>query len=175
MINKYLVSILAVFTLLITACSDDNDNPVIATNASFVGIWNLTAVETNNGTSTYSLDGESIVTEFEAVGKDFDATVLFSENPNTIISEGSYTTVLTTNTLGETNTEEQEGENYFDASEWRAEGNTLYFGSGDEEVSFTITSLTDTKINLSFEMNTTQDFFGADIHTVATYYMTLTK
>jgi hypothetical protein len=171
----FLLSTLTFFTLVFTSCSDDNDDGVEATNASFVGVWNLTAVETTNGTSTTSFDGESIVTEFESIGKDFDATVLFSENPNTFLSEGSYTTVLTTSFMGETSTEEQEGENFFDASEWRAEGNMLYFGSGDEEEVFIITSLTDTEINLRYELNTSQDFFGADFNIVATYYMTLTK
>ncbi|WP_116772446.1 hypothetical protein [Maribacter litoralis] len=168
-------TLLSVFALAFTSCSNDEDAVTNASEAEIVGTWNLTALETKDGRSDTNFDGTSIPTTFTAVGKDFDTVVTFSENPNIVTSEGSYTTVVTTTVMGETSTDEETGEDFFESDEWRLDGSTLYFGSGEEEVGFTITELTDSKMSLRYEIDETVDFFGATTSVSATYNMTLSK
>ncbi|TDS10871.1 hypothetical protein DFQ03_3762 [Maribacter caenipelagi] len=171
----FFLSLITVFSLVFTSCSNDEDAVSNASESEITGTWNLTALETKDGRSDTNFDGTSILTTFTAVGKDFNTVVTFSENPNIVTSEGSYTTVVTTTVMGETSTEEETGEDFFESDEWRLDGSTLYFGSGEEEVGFTITELTDSKISLRYEIDETVDFFGATTSVSATYNMTLTK
>tara|TARA_R110002074_G_scaffold86875_1_gene191772 strand:+ start:50811 stop:51338 length:528 start_codon:yes stop_codon:yes gene_type:complete len=171
----FLLSIFTVFTLVFSSCSKDEDGVSNASESKITGSWNLTALETNDGTSDTNFDGTSIPTTFDAIGKDFNTVVTFSEEPQVVTSEGSYTTVLTTTVLGETSTQEEEGEDFFQSDEWRLDGNILYFGTGEEEIGLTITELTDSKMSLRYKLDETIEVFGATTSVSATYNMTLTK
>lgn len=166
---------MTVFALVLASCSKDEDGVTNATESSIIGTWNLTAVETNNGKATTNFDGASIPTTFSAVGKDFDTVINFGEAPKVVTSEGSYTTVVTTTIMGETSTEEEAGEDFFETDTWRLEGSTLYFGSGTAEVGFTITELNDSRMALRYRIDETVEIFGATTSVSATYNMTLTK
>lgn len=117
----------------------------------------------------------SIPSTITAVGKDFDTVITFTDNPNIVTCEGSFTTVVKTTVMGKTSIEEKTGEDFIESDEWRLDGSTLYFGSSEEEVGFTITELTDGKMSLRYEVDETVDFFGATTSVSATYNMTLTK
>jgi hypothetical protein len=171
----FLLSIITAFTLAFSSCSKDEVGVSNASEASILGSWNLTALETTDGQSNTNFDGTSIPTTFKAIGKDFNTIVNFSKDPQIVTSEGSYTTVLTTTVMGETTTEEQDGEDFFESDEWRLDGAILYFGSAEEEVGFTITELTDTKMALRYKIDETVDFFGVVTTVSATYNMSLTK
>lgn len=173
--KSFLLTILTAFSLFFLSCSKDKEEVLIASEASVIGAWNLTALEATDGTIDLTVDGTTIPSTFEALGKDFDMVVTFSEEPKTITSEGTYTTVLTTTVMGETTTEEQPGEDFFEAETWRLDGNTLYFSNGTEEIGLTITALTDTTMSLSYEIDETVDFLGILTSVTATYTMTLTK
>ena len=162
----FLLSIITAFTLVFISCSNDEDAVSNTSEEEIVGVWNLTALEATNGRSE---------TTFEAVGKDFQTVVTFSEDPQTVVSEGSYTTVLSTTIGGENQTQEQEGEDFFESEKWRLDGSILYFGADEEEVGFTIIELTDSKMSLRYELNeTVESLFGVSTVT-ATYNMTLSK
>ncbi|SNR73282.1 hypothetical protein SAMN04488009_3486 [Maribacter sedimenticola] len=171
----FVLTLLVTFTLINLSCSNDEGETLNASESEITGTWNLTALETKDGRSDTNLDGTSIPTTFTAVGKDFNTVVTFSKDPNIVTSEGSYTTVTTTTVMGETSTEEETGEDFFESDAWRLDGSTLYFGTGDEEVGFTITELTDNKMSLRYTIDETVDFFGATTSVSATYNMTLTK
>ncbi len=171
----FLLSIITAFTLVFSSCSKDGDGISNASEASIIGTWNLTAFETKDGKSDTNFDGTSIPTTFKAVGKDFDMVVNFSEEPKIVTSEGTFTAVVTTTVMGETTTEEQSGEDFFESNEWRLDGNILYFGTGEEEVGFTITELTDSKMSLRYKIDETVELFGATTTVSATYNMSLMK
>ena len=171
----FFLSIITAFTLVFTSCSNDEDAVSNTSEEDIIGVWNLTALEANDGRSETTIEGTVIPANFKAVGKDFQTVVTFSEDPQTVVSEGSYTTVLSTTIGGENQTQEQEGEDFFESEKWRLDGSTLYFGSGDEEVGFTIVELNDSKISLRYELNeTVESFFGTSTVS-ATYNMTLSK
>lgn len=173
--KKYILAVLTVFTLVFASCSKDDDGVSNASEASIIGTWNLTSLEAKDGTTNTNFDGTSIPTTFTAVGKDFDTIITFAKEPQVVTSEGSYTTVLTTTVMGETSTEDQEGEDFFETEAWRLEDSTLYFGSGEEEVELTITEFTDSKMSLRYRIDETVEIFGATTSVSATYNMTLTK
>ncbi|WP_339841202.1 hypothetical protein [uncultured Maribacter sp.] len=174
--KKYLLlSILTAYTVILSSCSKDEDGVSNATEAQIVGSWNLTALEATDGRSNTTIEDTSIPATFNAVGKDFDTIVTFSEEPQIVTSEGSYTTVLTTTIMGQTETDEQDGEDFFQSNEWRLDGSTLYFGSGDDEVGFTIIELNDSKISLRYNLDETVESFIGTSTVSATYNMTLSK
>ncbi len=174
--KKSVLFVVTIFTLVFASCSKDDDGGVSnATEASIIGSWNLTALEAKDGETNTNFDGTSIPTTFTAVGKDFDTIITFAAEPQVVTSEGSYTTVVTTTIMGETSTEEEAGEDFFETEEWRLEGSTLYFGSAEEEVGFTITALSDAKMSLRYRIDETVEIFGATTSVTATYTMTLTK
>ncbi|MGB2758352.1 MAG: lipocalin family protein [Maribacter stanieri] len=171
----FLLSIITAFTLVFISCSNDEDAVSNASEEEIVGVWNLTALEAINGRSETTIEGTVIPATFEAVGKDFQTVVTFSEDPQTVVSEGSYTTVLSTTIGGENQTQEQEGEDFFESEKWRLDGSILYFGADEEEIGFTIIELTDSKMSLRYELNeTVESLFGVSTVT-ATYNMTLSK
>jgi hypothetical protein len=174
--KKLLLSVLSVFTLLFLSCSDNNDSGLEVTETAIVGAWNLTAFDITDGEISTTIGGITTVATLEGVGKDFDMVVNFSENPQTVTSEGSFNIVLSITTMGQTITEEQDGEDIFDATEWRLNGNSIIFGSGEEEVAFLITSLTDTEMNLQSEANSsTIEFSDTQIELNQKYTVKLTK
>ncbi|MFS4417753.1 hypothetical protein [Maribacter sp. 2307ULW6-5] len=174
--KKYLVLLLvSVISLALLSCENEDAGSANHNEADINGVWNLTALEATNGRSEVMADGESVVGEFEAIGKDFDLTVDFNTDPNTVESQGGYTTVLTTTILGETTTQEEEGEDFFGSTEWRLDGNILYFGTGNEEVGFTVVNLTDGQMDLQFDLNESEEALGFSVNVSARYNMRLTR
>jgi len=172
----FLLSIISVFTLVFTSCSNDDDAVTTASEGEVIGTWNLTALETKDGQSITEFDGSSLETTFTSVGKDFDTVITFSEDPQNVVSEGSYTTILTTTFMGESQSEEIIGEDFFQSEKWRLDGNTLYFVSGEEkEIGLTITELTDSKMSLMYDLEDTVEVLGGTTRVSATYTMTLSK
>ncbi|MDF4204728.1 hypothetical protein PXD56_17285 [Maribacter sp. SA7] len=171
----HLLFVVITYAIALSSCSNDEDAVSNASESQITGTWNLTALESNDGQSDTNFDGTSILTTFTEVGKDFDTVITFTENPNIVTSEGNYTTVTTTTIMGETSTEEVIGEDFFENNEWRLEGNILYFGSGEEEVGFTITELSDSRMSLRYELDETVDFLGFETSVSATYNMKLSK
>jgi len=171
----FLLSFIGIFTLVFSSCSNDKDGVSNASEDSIIGTWNLTALEATDGRSNTTIEDTSIPATFNAIGKDFDTIVTFSEEPQLVTSEGSYTSVLTTTIMGQTETEEQEGEDFFQSDEWRLDGNILYFGTGDEEVGFTIIELNDSKMSLRYNLDETVESIIGTSTVSATYNMTLTK
>ena len=64
----FLLSIFTVFTLVFSSCSKDEDGVSNASESKITGSWNLTALETTDGTSDTDFDGTSIPTTFDAIG-----------------------------------------------------------------------------------------------------------
>jgi hypothetical protein len=169
------LTLILFYTSVFTSCSSDEGTVASLREASIVGTWNLSALETTNGRSDTNFDTTYIPTTFTELGKDFATIVTFSEGPNRVTTNGIYTTVLTTTIMGETTIEEQEGEPFFECDEWRLENGMLYLRTGVKEVEITITKFTDSKITLSYTVDETVDLFGAQTRVSATYNMTLSK
>ena len=160
--------------LIFTSCSKDDDG-VNASDSEIIGAWNLTAFEANDGRVEIITEDQTVVSELDILGKDFDATITFAEDPKTVTSEGTFNATVTTTTMGQTETEEQEGDKFFENKPWSLEGSVLTIGSGEEEQSFTITSLTESRMDLRYVLDETDTVLGFIYSTNLTYTMTLSK
>ena len=170
----FLLTLVTSCTFIFTSCSKDDDG-VDATDSQIIGAWNLTALNVNDGRVEIITDGQSIVSELEITGKDFDATVTFAEDPKTVTSEGTFNATVTTTTMGQTETEEQEGDDFFDNKAWSLNGSVLTIGTGEEEQSFTITRLTDSRMDLRYVLDETETILGFTYSSKLTYTVTLSK
>ena len=169
------LTLLLIYTSAFTSCSNDEGTASSLSEASIVGTWGLSALQTKNGRSNTDFAGTSIPATFTELGKGFSTLVTFSEESNEVTTNGTYRTVLTTTIMGETTIEEQEGESFFEYDEWRLENNMLYLRTGEKEIGFTITHLSDSKILLRYEVEETVDLLDAQTNVSATYDMTLSN
>jgi hypothetical protein len=153
-ITKLFILALAVVFL---ACKDDEDP--LPTAAGLLGDWSLTAL-TYEGSTTTTVAGISITSEFVGVGKDFDLTVLFEENPNTVLSVGSYTIELTTTIAGVSETENITFTDFIQDGTWTLNGKTLTVTSSGETEEATIISQTSTTMILEVKLEETETIPG---------------
>lgn len=158
--NLFLLFIPILF--FFTACSsdDDNDNNQVDLTVDIRGSWDVTGLD-YEGESEVVFDGQTLTLTYDGFGKDFDAQVVFSENPNTVETFGSYTIVLTVNFMGQNQTEEYPVDlsDDFSTGSWSIEGNQMVVidsNTGEEQTS-QIIQLTQNKMVLLTEQNIIED------------------
>ncbi len=115
---KKLITVFSI-TLFLASCSSSDDAPQVDAK-DMLGTWNLTEI-TTEGTTKSTANGVTIESTFSSFGKNYNAKTIFTENPNNFESSGSYTSVLTTTTLGQENTIEVPLNNILGSGTW--EGN----------------------------------------------------
>ena len=81
---KKLSVLFIAFTMVLSSCSSDD---TASTSAELIGEWNGQAIS-YSGTTTTEVLGESIESTYVAQGYDINFTMIFSEMPNSIVSEG---------------------------------------------------------------------------------------
>lgn len=137
MIRKILLFVLTTFIL--TSCNSNDDSvDVSVTEALLVGEWNVVGFESDVKTKT-SFNGETINSTITTTGKDFNFVYTFTQNPNLITSKGSYTSVTTISSQGETETltnENISSVDGLDSGSWTLNGNiiTLNINDNTEEI-----------------------------------------
>jgi len=141
---------------VMVSCGDNEDNNVDVNESDIVGTWNLTKMETN---ATTTMDTGIIDINFDTkvYGKDYDYTITFSEDPNEITTDGSFTTVIEydgDDTFGDIDFSEFGVEDQtFDVSElitgtWSISDDILTCGTSSQTSDMTIDSFSDTKLVL---------------------------
>ena len=157
------------FTLLVLgfmSCGKDDeptDTPATVSEANIVGTWNLSSISCNDGKLVTSVLGQESVSTFVVTGKDYNAKIVFSANPNTYVSSGSYTSVTKTTTLGTTETEETE-DSFDDSGTWKVEGNKLIISAPGEPDQITeITKLEAKKLEYKISVESSFEDFGCPL------------
>lgn len=167
-ISKLLFLALAVIFL---SCSEDEDP--MPTSQGMVGVWNITALE-YKGTTTTTFDGGSLEADFTGTGKDMTLVSTFTENPNEVRSEGTYTIVLKTTMMGQTTTDEiTMGEVVTDGT-WSLNGRNLTVTGDAGPQTATIIEQTSTRLKIKVEVKETATDQGMTVTTnvVGTYTFT---
>lgn len=150
--NFLRLSALALLCLFFTACSDDDEDTEISTDA-FLGTWSLTELEYKGSSSTSTPLGP-VTTNYTGEGFDMDLTVEFSADPNTFTSEGDYGLKLNIETMGGSSTVEYPNLNLLGNGSWKRDNNKVTItqeGSVAEEA--TILELTDSTLTMSFDVS----------------------
>lgn len=151
---KKLIILFIGFSLL-TSCSKDDDNE--PNNGNITGEWILTKLNTEMNIA------EGVMTAI-GEGKDYNAFMTFTDDPNQVTSGGSLTLVQTIY-MGSTpiSTDETtiDFSNYFsETGQWQLSGNTLTMSGQNSNVSVTVTKLTS---------NTLIFRYNPDVTTVLTF------
>ena len=91
---------------LFFSCETDDSTTILITESDLTGTWNLVEQRIEDGTISYSGNGQSITANYSVYAKNIAMTMTFDASPKKVITEGKYTLVATATILGQTNTEE---------------------------------------------------------------------
>jgi len=176
--KSYKQILLLSLTILFISCSSDDSTPIDinAQEEDLVGTWNLIE-ESQDG--TVSPNGIPVNGSITSVGKDLNAQIVFTANPNNYTGSGSYTDVIKITAVGQTLAE---GELIVPISDiinqgtWSLNAGVLTLTQNGIEQKVNITELTAATLKIEFEIeenNVTYQGFTGDIK--STIKMTFTK
>ena len=168
-ITKVLLFCLAIIFL---SCSEDEDP--MPTSQAMVGEWAISSLD-YKGSTTTSYEGASLTANFTGTGKDMDLTTIFSENPNTVTSAGSYTIVLTTSMMGQTTTDEMTMEEVVTDGTWTLNGRDLTITNNLGSQTATIVEQTSTKLRIRLDVDQSESDQGITVTTKVQATYTFTK
>ncbi|MDY0779404.1 hypothetical protein [Tenacibaculum sp. IB213877] len=165
-------------TFLFISCSDESENIVDVSESEIAGVWDLTDFDLDVKT-TYVFQGQSIVSETTAYGKDYDFSFTFNQNPNEIFNEGTFTIVTTTTTTaGETQTIESPATviDGFNSGSWRIENGKLITESTENMTSeIIIESYSENKLVLKSPTNEELTEQGVSVKIKGNVFLTLER
>lgn len=87
--SKVLLFILS--TYMIFSCTDSDNTALSITDSDILGTWNITGFSIDDATILTSTNGMSYTTTSNIEGKDYNASISFSENPKEVELDGSIT------------------------------------------------------------------------------------
>ena len=158
-ITKLLLLSLAVILL---SCGED-DEP-LPTSQGMVGTWAMTAVD-YKGTSTTTVLGVSAKADFTGTGKDMNLITTFNENPNTVISEGSYIIVLKTTASGQTTTDEYPFDEVVTDGTWTLNGRALTITGPNGPEQATVLQQSSTALKMRMDVKESESSQGITVST----------
>ena len=162
------------FISLTISCSKDDDNPTINNNGNIAGVWKGTAVDYTGNTTT-SGQGQNITATYVGEAYDIDYTLTFTENPQKVISDGSYSIELTTTVNGQTTTQNVEGLTFLESGDWTMNGNTLSITVDNETNDAAILELTDNTLVLKAVESQTMSQGGFTVTSTTEVILNFTK
>lgn len=163
------------FTLvfsLASCSSDDSDGP--STSGDLLGVWIADDVNYSGSTVTEA-QGQTLTADFVGEAYDVDFTLTITENPNNIVSDGSYSIELTTTVLGQSSTQDVTGIEFLETGTWSRDGNQLTITANGESSVGTIAELTDS--TLVIEVDQVEDLSeqGISIESTINSVVTFTR
>ncbi len=169
--KKFIVLFVAL-PLTLLSCSTEDSGTI--TSSEIIGTWTGTSLD-YGGKSIVNYQGQTIQTDYIGEAYDMNYTLTFNEEPNTVISEGSYSIKLTGTVLGQTSVQNIEDLEFIEDGIWSQNGNILTISKDGISYDYTILELTDKtlKISVSTEENLSQQ--GANITATIDAVMTFVK
>lgn len=154
--KNFKLLLLAFLAVSIVSCKsdDDSDGGGGDTSGNLIGTWIGVDLDYSGSTTTTADGLPPITADFVGETTESDYTLTFSEEPNEVVSDGSYTIELTTTILGETQTNTEDLD-FFLTGTWTRDGNTLTISAEGRTEEYTIEELTDDSLILVSQ--TTED------------------
>ncbi|MCZ4319875.1 lipocalin family protein [Aequorivita viscosa] len=168
---------LFLFTALISltvSCSSDDDSSTPANNGDIIGVWQGTAVD-YRGTTTTTAQGQTITADYVGEAYDVDYTLTFTENPNKVISDGSYSIELTTTVNGQSTTQNVPNLEFLSTGDWSINGSTLSITVDNVTDDATIIELTNNSLILNVVESQTTTEQGITIVSTTDVTLSFTK
>jgi hypothetical protein len=166
-------------TLLFISCSTDDDGSTVDPNAqaqNLIGTWLLAEI-TQDGTVSTDVQGLPVSGTITSFGKDIDAQIIFSENPDNYVTSGGYTDVITVNVLEQIFNEEQNISiaDILGQGSWSLDQGILTLTQSSDVRAASVIELTTTSLKLEIEINEQAVLQGITGNIESTLMMTLTK
>ena len=171
--------LLTVITFL-TACESNDNLDINITNADLIGTWNATAQTLEFATSA-TVQGVTITSNSSGYGKDFDFIYTFSENPNIVSTNGSYTSVttITSSIPGQSDIDQEIELNSidgFDSGTWSLDNNTITISDPSGQSSAAeVVEFTGSKLKLKITLDESQNINGISADISGEIFLTLEK
>jgi len=159
--NQFRLIVVLVLSVFVFSCSSDDDSSSEGggeTGGELLGSWRMVAFD-YEGESSTEFEGTNFTTTFVGVGENIDATVEITEDPNEMITMGSYDITVTYSFAGQTESQTFPVEDVSGLSTWERNGDILTIEGEFVESSledfgeiaaqdYTIEELTDTTLVL---------------------------
>jgi len=171
--------VLVLLTFFLISCSSEDSTPIDinAQEDDLVGAWALTSV-TQDGEVSTEVQGITVKGDITSAGKDIDAQIVFTANPNNYSSTGGYTDVINISVIGLSFSEEEVvisvGELLGQGS-WSINQGILTLTQNTINQSVNITELTTTSLKLELEIKQDVEYQGTAFNVNSTVKMTLVK
>ena len=168
MMNKLKFIFVFVAALGMIACSEDEGSSTDSGGIS--GTWAPTAL-TYNGTSSITVQGQTVTMDFDATGTDFTDTMVTFNNDGTFDSSGNGIVVeMSMEFMGQTTTQEFSGQSFIENGTWEVNGNIMTVtNEGSEPMEFNIVEMNDTTLHLTGDITDSVQGNEATIHIDMTF------
>ncbi|MCK7590568.1 lipocalin family protein [Subsaxibacter sp. CAU 1640] len=160
------------FSLVIFSCSSDDSDDSSDTSGNLLGTWVAVDVD-YNGSSTTTFQGQTIPSTFVGEAYDVNYSLVFTENPNELMADGTYSIELTTTSMGQTQVDNLENLEFATNGTWERSGNELTIVSQGQTRIYTIVELTDSTFKMGIqtveELSQNGLDYSVTINLLATY------
>ncbi|MEL0456292.1 hypothetical protein WJN01_08650 [Flavobacteriaceae bacterium SZ-1-7] len=133
--------------LIITSCTEDGD-PIPQISGDIVGIWDMVDY-TYTGQTVTTAQGQTLKSDFTGEAYNMNYTITFEENPNNLISMGSFSLKLTTTTLGQTSTQNIDNIEGLVTGTWEMVNGEIITNANGDQGKMKIEELTESSLVLS--------------------------
>lgn len=146
------------------SCKDDDDNNTSETFSEDVAAGNYMVTEYRSEDGKGTANG--VTFDFSLTGQDYNMNVAFSQNPNTVLAEGTLNVMSTITFMGETQNDVTplSAEEFGLNGSWNISGEQMTFVQADgQRLSANILQLTDTILRLAIDLSDVSSdvFLGA--------------
>jgi len=159
-IMKIKILIATVLISFLYSCSVNNTSDVVVPAPDLVGTWNLTSVTVDNAVLSVT---DPVITTLtgEGFGKNLNASMVFTDNPNKVTINGDFVFELTYRTAGgQESTEELFLNNLFFndnfgflSSSWALNENILTLSEDGEQLNINVISYIGNVITIETDVN----------------------
>jgi len=157
---KTKILITTLFISILYSCSVNNTSDVVVPAQDLVGIWNLTSITMDDAVLSVT---SPVITTLTGTGfgKNLNATMTFSENPNQVVVDGNFVFQLTYRTAGgQESTQDLQLDNVFFndtfgflTSTWALNENILTLSEGGEQLNINVISYIGNVITIETNVN----------------------
>lgn len=133
-------------TLVLTSCSSDDSKPEVS--GDIVGTWDMVDYS-YTGTTVTKAQGQTLSADFIGSAYNINSTITFEENPNNIISEGSFSLELTTTVSGQTSVSHVHNLESVSGGTWELVNGELRTNSNGQTGNMKIEKLTESSLVLA--------------------------
>lgn len=154
---------------LVDESNDSESNPL-------VGNWILKSATIDNGSGSTVYNNNTYSLEYTATSTNENVQVTFTDNPNKVVSSGSYEMVINFSFLGKDYSENITSETPFTSGDWEVSDNKLTLAANDTvDGNYEVIEQSETKLVLKAEVDRVVQAGGVDMDTKGTLFITLEK